>query len=575
MSTDVGLSESERAGRAGAGAAGATTSSEAPEAPGRAQTRAGRRARTVVAFLAAKRSLRSGALWGLVFGVYTAMQALAFVSTYPTQASRESLARSFSSGGLNALMGPAHDLASVAGYTAWKSVGILALIGALWALLLSTKMLRGEEDAGRWEIFVSGHTTARHATIQTLAGLSAGVVALFGVTAIITVAVGSERKVGIAAGPALYFSLSAVCGAVMFVALGAVASQLAGSRRQAAGYAGGALAAFYAVRMVANSSHGLSWLSWLTPLGWIDRLDALAHPNPVPLLLIGALTAGAALAAIVLAGTRDLGASVLPDRDHAPARVALLGGPLGLSVRLSRATLLAWLGAVAAFALLYGGVAKQAVKSLESSSSATQMVERLGGQSAEMKAYLGVVFLLMAMLIAFIAAGQVTSVRREESSGRVEHLLVGPVSRVRWLLGRTGLAVVAVVLAAVLAGLCVWAGALNQATGVGLRPMLGAAVNGAPPALLVFGVGVLAVGFVPRLASTVAYTVLAWSFLVSLLGGVVNSNHWLLDTSVFHQMAPAPAVAPDWTSALVMVALAAVAVTGGAWALQHRDLAGE
>jgi ABC-2 type transport system permease protein len=74
----------------------------------------------IVRRLTARKALRSGALWGVVFGIYVASQALAYASTYKTRAERDALSKSFtSSGGLNALVGPAHQLNTVAGYTAW------------------------------------------------------------------------------------------------------------------------------------------------------------------------------------------------------------------------------------------------------------------------------------------------------------------------------------------------------------------------------------------------------------------------------------------------------------------------
>jgi len=36
----------------------------------------------------------------------------------------------------------------------------------------------------------------------------------------------------------------------------------------------------------------------------------------------------------------------------------------------------------------------------------------------------------------------------------------------------------------------------------------------------------------PRLAGTVAYALVAWSFLVEIVGARVGASHWLLDTSV-------------------------------------------
>jgi ABC-2 type transport system permease protein len=62
----------------------------------------------------------------------------------------------------------------------------------------------------------------------------------------------------------------------------------------------------------------------------------------------------------------------------------------------------------------------------------------------------------------------------------------------------------------------------------------------------------------------VVYGYLAWSVLIEFLGAVVHASHWLMDTSIFFHMVPAPAASPDWGSAAVITALGiAGAVTGG------------
>ena len=54
------------------------------------------------------------------------------------------------------------------------------LLGAVWGLLTSTRLLRGEEDGGRWELLLAGRTTRRRAAAQALAGLGAGAVRAVG-----------------------------------------------------------------------------------------------------------------------------------------------------------------------------------------------------------------------------------------------------------------------------------------------------------------------------------------------------------------------------------------------------------
>jgi len=146
---------------------------------------AGRSPSTVMARLTAKKAVRSGALWGCFFGICVASSALTYLSSYKTPAAREKLVASFGSNtALASLFGPAHQLQTVAGFTAYKVLGFLSIVGAVWGLLAGTRLLRGEEDAGRWELLLAGQTTRRGAAAQALAGLSAGVAALFAVTAL-------------------------------------------------------------------------------------------------------------------------------------------------------------------------------------------------------------------------------------------------------------------------------------------------------------------------------------------------------------------------------------------------------
>ncbi|HUC15379.1 MAG TPA: hypothetical protein VMS00_13085 [Acidimicrobiales bacterium] len=82
-------------------------------------------------------------------------------------------------------------------------------------------------------------------------------------------------------------------------------------------------------------------------------------------------------------------------------------------------------------------------------------------------------------------------------------------------------------------------------------------------------------GIWPRATSIATYGVISWSVLVTVIGGFADNSHWLLDTSLFHQMAAAPASAPNWASTGPMVAVGAAAAIIGGFAFQHRDLIGE
>jgi len=135
--------------------------------------------------------------------------------------------------------------------------------------------------------------------------------------------------------------------------------------------------------------------------------------------------------------------------------------------------------------------------------------------------------------------------------------------------------VVVLLAGGVIAGVMTWIGTLTQDAGVGLGTLVGAGVNVVPPSICILGIGALAFGVSPRATSVVVYAVLGWSLLVEVVGGVVASSHWLVDTSLFHQMAAAPAVAPNWTTDGAMVGIGAVSAAAGSVAFRRRDIVGE
>ena len=88
----------------------------------------------------------------------------------------------------------------------------------------------------------------------------------------------------------------------------------------------------------------------------------------------------------------------------------------------------------------------------------------------------------------------------------------------------------------------------------------------------------LAFGLWPRRANAVVYAVLTWSLLADIVGAFGGSGlagRLLLDSSVFHQMASAPATSPHWAANGVMAAVGAVCALLGAVAFSRRDLVGD
>jgi ABC-2 type transport system permease protein len=531
------------------------------------------RPETVVARQSARRAVRPGLLWGLLFGATIAATMAAYRSTFPTPESRAGLIRSFGGNpAFEAMFGLTRHLDTVAGYTAYKTLFTMVILGAVWGLLVSTRLLRGEEDAGRFELLLAGRTTRGRAAGQVVAGLGAGLVALWLPTALLAVAGGRSSAVGIGAGPALFFATAAVAAAAMFMAVGALASQLAANRHAANLIGAGVLAAAYLVRMAADSDPRIGWLRWASPIGWIEELRPLTGSHWPAFVPIAALVVVATAATLRIAARRDVGAGALAERGSPRSSTRLLGGQAGLTVRLTRPAVLAWAGALAATGLVLGLVTQSAGQSLQTSPTLDRVIARLGATGGGAATYLGFVSLIAAGLLAVAAAGQIAAARTEEADGRLDHLLVRPVARRRWLAARLGVAAALVVGAGVLAGVAAWVGAATQHAAVGFGALVEAGLNVAPPAVFVLGVGALVYGLWPRAAVGATYGLVVWSFLVETIASVTDAAGWLRDTSPLLHIAPAPATAPDWAAAAWLVALGAVAAAVGIAAFSRRDL---
>ena len=527
----------------------------------------------MIARFTARRAVRPGVLWGLVFGSIVAATMSQYPKLFPTAMSRATLATSIRGNvGFVAVFGPIHYIDTVAGYTAYKSMYTLVIVGAIWGLFVATRLLRGEEDAGRWDLFICGDTTRAGAARQAALGLGAGLVALWLPTAVLTAAAGRGHNVGVSTSASLFFATAAVGAAAMFMAVGMLTSQLFATRHDANLAGAAVLAGSYLIRMVAGSSASLAWLRWASPLGWIEELRPLTGSKPLGFVPILAFTGVLVVLALRVAGRRDAGSSLIAGRDRPRPRLLLLGGQGGLTVRLTRPAVLGWLAVFATIGVVFGLVTEAAGSAARGSATLERAIARLGGASAGAVAYLGLVFVIAAGIVAIAVAGQVTGMRSEEASGHLDNLLVRAVTRWQWLGVRVGVGVGLVVVAGVVTGIAAWIGASTQHTGVGFGAMVKAGLNVAPPAIFVFGVGVLAFGALPRAAVAVTYGLVVWSFIVETIASLVDSNHWLRDTSPLLHLKPAPAAPPDWTAAAWLVGLGLAAALAGMALFSKRDL---
>jgi len=528
-------------------------------------------AERAIARRATRQLLVGAVVVGLSFGASAAAAATTYASTFTTAASRAQIAATTGADrGLAVVLGPTRGIDTVGGYTVYKGFVFLTTIGAVWAVLAGTRLLRGEEDHGRWQLLVAGATRPGRATAA--AALAIGVVAVVVtvLTGLIVAVAGRSPDVGFSPGQSLAYGASLGLVVLSFGAVGAVASQLGGTRRTANGLATVVVAVAFVLRMLADAADGLRWLRWATPFGWTLLVDPFGQPAWGPLLLAVVVSVALGALAVVLAGRRDVGRGLLARHDDRPARLGGLGSTIGLATRLEGPTLLAWCAGIAATGLLYGMVANLVTSDLPE--SMTSMLDRFGARGTLVDQYFGVVFLLVACVAALIPANQIGAAADEETSGRIVRILAGPTARARWLGERLALAAVATLVAALLAAVCTWAAAAAQGVPIGLVTLLGAGLNVVPSALLALGVGAVLLAVAPRHAGGITYVVVLLSVVLDLVASMVSGWAWLDQLSIFHRLALYPSE-PVSVASTVGVLVAAVALAGVAVAaFARRDL---
>jgi len=377
---------------------------------------------------------------------------------------------------------------------------------------------------------------------------------------------------GIGAAGCVWLSIDIVAGPGVLLAFAALASQLADTRRRAAAATGVAYGVAFALRMVADADPGLRWLAWLSPLGWIERYRPLTGPRPAAMAAVALLVFASVVGAWRLAGARDVGGAVIARPNTGPVRPASVGNPLRLAIRLTAPAAAAWVAGVGAFASLMASTAASSTTDVTGSNGIARAIGRLGGHGSLYSDYLGLAFLMVALGISLMPAGQISALRSEETDGTLENLLVAPFARARWLAMRLTLSALVVTAAGVLAAISTWAGASGPHRDTRFLSLLAAGVSIVPAALLILGLGTLAIGARPGQAVAVVYGYLAWAFLVEFAGSLIHTSHWLLDTSVFFHIAPAPATSPDWTSAAAITATAVGAAVAGVALFRRRDI---
>jgi polyether ionophore transport system permease protein len=504
-----------------------------------------------------------------LFAIYAYIQPVGYRHTYATAAERLSFAHSFGANkGLRLIYGEPFDVVTVSGYTAWRVGGTLAIAAAVFGVLAAVRALRTEEDTGRMELVLAA-PVGRRTVYRASVGAMIAAVAILWVAELAGFLVG-----GLAVGGSAYLALATASVAVVFAGIGAVASQLAPSRRLAMGLGIIAVAAALLLRVVGDTSGGAGWLRWASPLGWAEEARPFTGVQPLVLLLPAAASALLFVLAWRIAARRDVGTGLIHARDSSPPRLRLLSSPTAQALRAASGSLVAWASGIAIFALILG-VVSESVSSADISENVQRQVAKLGsGNIATPTGYLALIFIFFILAVSLFVCAQVGATRNEEEEQRLETLLALPVGRARWLGGRLFLGAAGAALLSVVSGLFTWAGAASAGVDVSAARMLEAGANCMPVSVLFLGLAALAYAVAPRASAGVVYGLVTVAFVWQLVGQLVGAPDWLVDVTPFAHVGLVPTQSFRLGAAAVMVAIGAAGAATSIALFQRRDLLG-
>jgi ABC-2 type transport system permease protein len=504
-----------------------------------------------------------------LFAAIAYIQPVAYHRAYPTLSSRLAFARSFADNkAIRLFYGVPHDLLTVGGYSAWRVGGTLAIFAAVFGLLAAVRALRTEEDTGRMELVLAGIVGRGTAYLSAMAAIAAGtlILAMAEFAALVLA--------GLAAGQSTYLALATTSVVPVFVGVGAVASQLAPTRRMALEFGGAAVLLFLLLRVIADTSAGTGWLRWATPLGWAEEVRPFTGAEPTVLALPALATILLLVGASRIAAARDIGTGVLPARDSSEPHMRLLSSPLAQGLRGELASLGVWLLSISVFAYITGVIAKSTSTAGISKNLQREFAKLGSGSILTPSGYLAFVFIFFVLTASLFVCAQIGAAAREELEQRLETLLSLPAGRRSWLGGRLLLAVFGALVLSLAAGLMAWAGAESGGVSISLPQMLEAGANCVPAALLFLGIAALAYAIVPRASAGIAYGLVTVAFLWDLFGALLGAPKWLVEITPFAHVALVPTQALRGGAAAIMVAIGLLAALAALGLFRRRDLTG-
>ena len=453
------------------------------------------------------------------------------------------------------------------GFAVWRTGTVVLVLASVWMMLATTRITRGEEDAGRWNLLLGGRLRKADVVLRCLAAL-VGAATLIGVTVGAALLAARTEPAG-----AVLHAAGISCVALTFATTALLAAQVMPGRSRATGLAVAALGVGLMLRMIADSSPQLAWLAWATPFGLTARSAPYGDNRIAALIVLSAFPIVLAGAAIFTAHHRDLGDGIVTASGEHRPRTRLLQSIAGFALRRSARITLGWATGIAASFFLAGALLASVLEYFQTNLRIAELAAAAGISGPDsVNAFAAPLFSLLPVPTGLYAAMRLATMVADEKAGRWILLSAQPISRIRLLSAEIAVTVGGVVVLHFSAAVAFWSGAKITGAPLQLADSLAGALNPLPVALLAAGAAVVGVGWLPSAALAIGVLPIVGGFLVNVIMQSTSTPAWVVNLSPWTHLAAVPDAPPNWGAIIIFLLIGAILTALGVYGYVRRDM---
>jgi ABC-2 type transport system permease protein len=452
---------------------------------------------------------------------------------------------------------------------------------AVWALFSATGAIRGEEEHGLLETWLSTGLSRSRLIATRLASFTIVAGIAIAATALACALGAAVSGSPLGAGRLLGESAALLALAVACLGLSLVAAQLVTTRRAAAGWGGATLLVLFLLNSLNRTAEHPGPSRWLSPFSYYDQSRALAPGGHFDLAATAVLLAAALALTVLAAGAfvrRDLGAALFQRRAasseavHRPARNPMLRLPVLAAVYEQRIGLAAWLVGTGLMAIFFVSLAKQTADLMQKIPSLRGYLSALAGGNVE-QAFIGFFwFGILQLILAAYAITQVSHWSSEDTEGRLEMMLSEPIHRWRVVVERAATLALVTSLIIVVGVLVTMAAAPGSHITLDAGDVLRASFPLLPFGLTFGACGAALAGQAPRVAVTLLSAYAVASYLLSQLGPLFGWPGWVTNLSVFQLYGTPLSSGVDWSGLWALIGIMLLGFAAALMTMQRREV---